>query len=240
MKFNGISLLKSRFNYSQQALPQSISQVARQSEKMVQLIAVGGEYFTVSGHGYYPQGNIYRDRHAIDPWQFQGLEECLIAGILCNNAQLVNHGIDQQQQWNTIGDADEGALIALAYKAGLERSLLSESMPRVDCLADLRQIGGMATLHDRFLPLPAHTQPHRVIYCRGRKKRILNYCQWCIDIYGNTMAINLDQIKEAIAVISDRQLEVIMLTKKYVPIDHQRLSHTDLSSGLVLLGCMGV
>ena len=244
MKFKGINLLKSRFSQPQQshhqAPPQDDLYQKQDLPKMVQIISVGGENFTVSGSGYHPQGNIYRDRHIIDPWQFQGLEECLIAGMLCNNAQLVSHVIEHHQQSMTIGNPYEGALLALAHKAGLDRSLLSESMPRVDCLNDLRQINGMATLHDRFLPLPAHAQPHRVIYCRGMKKRILNYCQWYIDIYGNTMAINLDQIKEAIAVISDRGLEVMMLAKKYVPIDHQRLSHADLSSELVLLGCMGV
>ena len=255
MKFKGISLLKSRFSQPQQSCHQSSPQNElhqdnpQQSDlhqkqdppKMVQIISVGGENFTVSGSGYHPQGNIYRDRHMIDPWQFQGLEECLIAGILCNNAQLVSHVIEHRQQSITIGNPYEGALLALAHKAGLDRSLLSESMPRVDCLNDFEQSTcGMATLHDRFLPLSDHSRPYRVIYCRSMVQKLLHHCQWQIDIYGNTMAISLNQIYKNIAIISDRGLEVMMLAKKYVPIDHQRLSHADLSSGLVLLGCMGV
>ncbi len=243
MKFNGISLLKSRFNQPQTSSHQGLRLDNPHSDegipKMVRMIAVGGEYFTVSGDGYHPQGNIYRDRHIIDPWQFQGLEECLIAGILCNNAQLLNHGIDRQQQWRTMGNVYEGALIALAHKAGLERSLISESMPRLDCLNDLEQMGGLATLHDRLLPLPHHLQPHRVIYYKSMEMRILKYCQAHIDIHGNTIALDFEQIHEAIAKMQDCQLEVIFLTKKYVPIAHQRLSRSDLSSELVLLGCVG-
>ena len=156
MKFNGISLLKSRFNYSQQALPQSISQVARQSEKMVQLIAVGGEYFTVSGHGYYPQGNIYRDRHAIDPWQFQGLEECLIAGILCNNAQLVSHVIEHRQQSITIGNPYEGALLALAQCVEFQ---LDDLAGRACRIAFLDPAGTENCLIE-LAELPADHAPH--------------------------------------------------------------------------------
>jgi cation-transporting ATPase F len=221
MQLDGLDLLQSRLG---------------QKQKIVKTIFVGGQIFLVSGVGYNPHGNIYYDRQPVDPWLLPGLEECLIAGLLCNNSQLVN----QDKQWKAIGDFDEAAMIALAYKAGLEPSQLSASMPRLDEIESIAEFNGMATLHD-LTPIVKKNSAHdHVVYIKSMMDWVLDYCDWMLNLDGKQVLMNLAQIKQAIANMQDQGLDVIILLKKNVPNTCQHLSPLDLRSGLVFVGIQGI
>ena len=63
-----------------------------ENQMTVQKILAGGEEFEVSGTGYEPIGEIQRDRKPIDLEKAPALRECLLAGMLCNDTQLVERG----------------------------------------------------------------------------------------------------------------------------------------------------
>lgn len=77
-----------------------------------------GELFTVDGLGYRPEGRFYRQGQVVDKSALADrpaaarLLECAQA---CNNAHLEKVG----GRWRVVGDPTEGALVALAGKAGL-------------------------------------------------------------------------------------------------------------------------
>src|SRR5690606_34057567 len=50
---------------------------------------------------------------------------------LCNDASLKSHK-EEEDRWEILGDPTEGALLVAAAKAGLDKSELEESHPRVD------------------------------------------------------------------------------------------------------------
>ena len=68
------------------------------------------------------------------------------AGLLCNDAQLQQKA---PHEWQVDGDPMEGALVALAMKAGLEPGALRAGHPRVDEIPFDAQHRFMATLHAR-------------------------------------------------------------------------------------------
>jgi cation-transporting ATPase F len=206
-----------------------------QKQKIVKTIFVGGQSFLVSGMGYNPHGNIYYDRQPIDPWLLSGLEECLIAGLLCNNSQLVN----QNKQWQAIGDANEAAMIALAYKAGLEPSQLSASIPRLDAIS-IAEFNGMVTLHDLTPILKKNSHRHHVVYIRSMVDRVLERCDWMLNLDGQQVLINLPTIKQAIASMKEKGLEIMILLKKDVPNIYQNLNLIDLNSELIFMGIQGI
>ncbi len=68
----------------------------------------------VTGSGYLPEGEFYKDDVKIDSLQDAHLKQLLIVGMLCNNSHLEHNG-----EWRIIGDPTEGALLVAAKKANI-------------------------------------------------------------------------------------------------------------------------
>ncbi|HLB72299.1 MAG TPA: HAD-IC family P-type ATPase [Candidatus Methanoperedens sp.] len=69
----------------------------------------------ITGSGYVPEGEFYREREKIDTSRDAHLVELLKIGTMCNNSYLENNG-----GWRIIGDPTEGALLVAAKKAGID------------------------------------------------------------------------------------------------------------------------
>ena len=98
---------------------------------------------TVTGSGYAPHGE-WKLAQGEPPAYGQG-EEIARVGLLCNDARL--HG--QQSEWRVAGDPMEGALLALAAKAGLGEAQERAAFPRLDEIPFDAAHRFMATLHAR-------------------------------------------------------------------------------------------
>jgi P-type Ca2+ transporter type 2C len=85
----------------------------------------------VSGTGYTPDGEFTTadDGGRVDPTA-PPLGRLLLAGALANDAHLVPPA-SAGEAWEVTGDPTEGALLALAAKAGLDRDQLAVDLPRV-------------------------------------------------------------------------------------------------------------
>ena len=97
----------------------------------------------VTGAGYEPQGEFRLEGSLAEP--SQPLLELLRAGVLSSDAQLVHEKEDQR--WHVHGDPTEGALVAAAAKAGLQKPQLDEELPRVDEIPFSSEAKRMTTLH---------------------------------------------------------------------------------------------
>lgn len=79
-----------------------------------------GEIAAVTGSGYSPSGAFFKDTKEFQPALDAALMLALKAAVLCNTAELKeNNG-----NWAVMGDPTEGALLALAMKAGIKKSEL--------------------------------------------------------------------------------------------------------------------
>ena len=94
-----------------------------------------------SGAGYAPMGTV-RQPDGSKPCA--DLRQLALIGLLCNDAEL--HESDDQ--WHVTGDPMEGALLALAYKAGLNAQTEHDAHPRRDLVPFDAAHRYMATLHD--------------------------------------------------------------------------------------------
>ncbi|MBU0664648.1 MAG: HAD-IC family P-type ATPase, partial [Proteobacteria bacterium] len=99
-----------------------------ENQMTVQEIVVDCLSYTVSGTGYNPLiGTIDNRDVAADHSISAALRECLLAGLLCNDSQLV----EEKGVWQVQGDPTEGALLTAARKGGLGPETLSAN-PRLD------------------------------------------------------------------------------------------------------------
>jgi Ca2+-transporting ATPase len=78
--------------------------------------------------GYVPEGCITQNGKTVEISTKPSLQECLQAGLLCNDAVLKQ----SEQTWVISGDPTEGALLVSARKVGLEYAALLKQMPRLD------------------------------------------------------------------------------------------------------------
>ena len=131
---------------------------------------------SVSGVGYAPEGGFHHASEIIDVAQdidaaqnlaqdaaLQALARC---ALLCNDAQLKQ---DETGSWQLVGDPTEGALLALAHKAGLDPIEMLQGFPRVDEIPFESEHRFMATLHHD------HTGG-AFILLKGAPERVLDLC----------------------------------------------------------------
>ena len=108
----------------------------------------------------------------IDVEKVPVLLEAVRAVLLCNDASVSREG----EEWQLRGDPTEGALVAVAMKAGLDPAFEAETLPRTDVIPFESEHRFMATLHHD------HDSRGR-IYLKGAPERILELCsaQWSVD-----------------------------------------------------------
>ncbi|MFP5384128.1 MAG: cation-transporting P-type ATPase [Gammaproteobacteria bacterium] len=136
------------------------------NEMTVQEILLADSNVQVSGSGYAPHGALLRDGSELDIGPEALLREVARGALLCNEARL--HRVDED--WQVEGDPMEGALLALAMKAGLDPAFEHEACPRTDVIPFESEHAFMATLHHD------HTG-HGFIVVKGAPERVLAMCR---------------------------------------------------------------
>lgn len=203
-----------------------------ENQMTVQAIYAGGQHYRVSGGGYSPKGDITsvngRDQNALVVEEIPSvLGDCLMAGVLCNDSQLKQTGVD----WSVVGDPTEGALITVAEKAGLSQVGLAAAKPRLDAIPFESDYQYMATLHD--------AKP-RMIYVKGSVEALLSRCTQMLDAQGQTIALDAAQIKQEVDAMAGQGLRVLAFAQKAAAMHQHAIDHDDIATDLVFLGVQGM
>ncbi len=200
------------------------------NQMTVQAIVAGGQEFGVSGTGYEPTGNIQRDGKAIDLEKAPALGECLLAGMLCNDTELV----DRDDHWKIVGDPTEGALLVAARKGGLDVKKASEHSPRIDVIPFESQRQYMATLHH------GTDDSSKVIYLKGAMEKVLSLCTQELDPEGREWPCDPDMIHRHAQSLAERGLRLLGFARGMVSPETDILDQDQLPSRLTWLGLQGM
>ena len=199
-----------------------------QNQMTVQEVHVGGDLFLVSGVGYAPEGNFTCDGESVTPQICPALQECLIAGLLCNDAMLIK----DDGEWRVEGDPTEAALIVAARKAGFERERLSVEFPRIDAIPFESLHQYMATLHGNA--------DNNVVYLKGGVESILARCSHAISRTGEVILLKADDCHLAAAQMAEKGLRVLAFARTGRDIFAAALEHGDVAGGLIFIGLQGM
>jgi Ca2+-transporting ATPase len=101
-----------------------------QNQMTVEEIFSGDKLYTVSGVGYSPIGDFMYENTKIEERSEVALMECLIAGLLCNDSNIVY----LDERWKIEGDPTEAALLTSALKSGISRSEIQSRFPRINTI----------------------------------------------------------------------------------------------------------
>jgi magnesium-transporting ATPase (P-type) len=198
------------------------------NEMMVESIAASGHLIEVTGDGYAPHGLFLEDGIDVDIERLAPLREMTRGALLCSDARLVQ----QEDQWTVEGDPSEGALLAVAVKAGLDPDFESKAFPRTDVIPFESEHRLMATLHHDH-------EGNGFIYLKGAPERLLEMCRLERGADGDT-PIDRAFWQHRLEEIGSRGQRLLALATKQTIARHRELRFDDLDTGLTLLGLFGL
>ncbi len=192
--------------------------------EMVAVEAFAGDRVEITGTGYAPEGTFLDDGKVLraPPPAVRALLE---AGLLCSDARVVLvNGV-----WRVEGDPTEGALIAAASKAGIERGRAERRRPRLDALPFESERRFMATLH-------AGEGAGPWVVIKGAPEEVAGRSS---DVAWPGELSPSAALPWAAEMAGRGQRVLAVATKLEQGVPHA-LEHVDLESGFTLLGFVGL
>ncbi len=186
------------------------------------LLTVTGTHW-VSGAGYAPVGQIDNAADA-------SVQALALVGLGCNDARL----FEQDGVWRVDGDPMEGALIALAIKAGLDQHGLLSTLPRQDEIPFDAQHRYMATLHR---PGDGDAEAALVLV-KGAPEQVLAMCTHQLGADGSTQPLQAGYWQAGIAEAASGGERVLGFARKRLATTPHRFGFGDMH-GLELVGMIG-
>ncbi len=201
-----------------------------ENQMTVREILAGGKWFAVTGGGYEPKGEIQIDGAAVKVAEHPALAECLRAGVLCNDSQLVR---DEGGRLKVQGDPTEAAMLVAGEKGGLPHADTHKESPRVDVIPFESEHMFRATLHDV-------RAGGRVIYKVGAVERLLDRCADALDEHGKNVPLDKAAVHRAVEQMAERGLRVLAFVRRQVDSNHAKLEPSHVAEGLTFLGLQGM
>jgi len=199
-----------------------------ENQMTVQTIYAGEHHYSLTGDGYIPHGEVRDGEDNPLDWGAMPppLQQCLMAGMLCNDATLVR----ADQHWTIVGDPTEGALLVAAHKAGLSESALAQSYPRIDSLPFESEFQYMATLHQQ-------DGEGQWLLLKGSVEAVGRCCDRRLTSDGDSVPLDLEHLALQVDRMASRGLRVLAFAAKTW--HSHGIDHTDLT-GMVFLGLQGM
>jgi Ca2+-transporting ATPase len=190
-------------------------------------IYLDGGFIEVTGTGYEPVGEFYRDGKKLDPSD-PVLQKYLKAANLCANAKLYQ----EDERWRIKGDPTEGAFLVAAAKAGLMEYQAGNDNPLV---------GEIPFTSETKRMVVAYREPDGVMaYSNGAAEVILKACEY---VYRDGREVKLDEdervrIHGKIHQMAAEALRVLGTAYKSLPGEFN--AEESAVRGMVLLGLGGM
>jgi Ca2+-transporting ATPase len=183
---------------------------------------VNGKRFGVTGEGYSPTGQFFKDEKPFNPLRDPDTSLLLHGGLLCNDAHLEQTGNGNGEvSWRVVGDPTEGALVVAAAKAGLWRKEVDEELPRVQEIPFDSERKRMTTIHKANGKAGnlCFSCPPIVAFVKGAPDFVLDLCNSVVE---NSVRVPLsdDKRKEVLDMVTDMAGHALrVLGVAYRPLD---------------------
>ena len=195
------------------------------NEMTVQKLATAERLIDVSGVGYAPHGGFSIEGSDVDAAE---LADIARAALLCNDATLRETG----GEWKLEGDPTEGALLTLAFKAGLDARFEAENLPRIDVIPFESEHRFMATLHHDHAG-------HAFAFVKGAPERLIGMCTQQRQA-SEDKPIDPAFWHGLIDTLASEGFRVLALACVPMEQGKRELAFADVETGLTLLALVGI
>ena len=195
-------------------------------------------YWDITGHGYVPKGQFYKNGETVDPRQYSEIYQLLLGGLLASDARFeVDPGNDgMPDAYRIIGDPTEGALVVAAAKATLKRDDVEQQYPRVNEIPFDPARKRMSTIH----PNPDGTG--WIVFCKGAPEIVLDRCE---TIFENGEIVPLtEQAREDIRAANKRfahqALRVLAVAQRFLSELPDEITPDSIERHLTFIGLIAM
>ncbi len=199
------------------------------NEMAVTEVALAEASLTITGEGYSTSGELFLDGQPAGQATPASFGRLARTALLCNDAHLRS----EEGNWRVEGDPMEGALLAMAGRAGLNLREERARWRRNDAIPFDAAYRFMATLdHDH--------EGHAAISVKGAPEAVLAMCDR--QDAGGEEVEALDQAfwSERAAVLAGEGQRVLALAWCPVEPTQTVLERSEVDNGLILLGLVGL
>ncbi|MHC1742477.1 MAG: cation-transporting P-type ATPase [Syntrophobacteraceae bacterium] len=202
-----------------------------ENQMTVREIVAGKEKFILTGAGYNPSGTLSpATEDGAKAVSNVALEECLRAGLLCNDSRLLQN----DERWTIEGDPTEGALVVSARKYGLHEGNEVQAHPRLDVIPFESEHQYMATLH------PPSNGDAPMVYLKGALEALLPRCTRRLMKDGREVSLDAGNVHKHVEAMASLGMRVLAFARKRWPALDQPLSHDGVATDLTFLGLQGM
>ena len=224
-----------------------------QNEMTVTRLWGDGEFISVTGSGYTPQGEFLKDGKPISLRESPVNKTALWLGTLNNDAQLEPAGEqDGREIYRMVGDPTEGAILVAALKAGASAKDLNESFPRAQEIPFDSVRKRMLTIHSVDSPKDDDISPMNgedakrdlyVIAVKGAPDIVLGLCTQVMTSDNHDKPLT-DQIRQEILAANDAMtgdaLRVLGVACRGVTVMPEEINSEALEKDLTFVGLIGM
>jgi len=198
-----------------------------ENQMTVRKMWIGGHLIDVGGTGYEPRGQLVRDGQVIER-PSGTLARLLEIGAVANNSTISQ----AEAGWQVEGSPSEGALLAVAQKAGLDPEMLADTIPRLAEIPFSSDRKYMATLNQGQGERP------NLLYVKGAPERVLSFCT---HIVWDGKRVRLTPEHEAdvnavIGSLASQALRVLAGAYREMDSHQEEISPLDVETGLTFVG----
>jgi len=175
----------------------------------------------VTGAGYKPEGKFYKNDKEINPLQDKQLFSLLRTGMLCNNSEL---NLTLLGGWEVKGSPSEGALLAVAGKAGLKDMRKQHKMLKEISFSSERKI--MSKVYSE--------NNENMVYVKGASEYVLRLCK-----YYNGRKLNKKMVEKILKIneeMASKGLYTLALAYKKL----HKIDSKNIENDLNFLGMVGM
>ncbi len=208
-----------------------------ENQMTVRTVWTPGGLFEVTGSGYAPDGTLL-DHHGAPPNldSQPALRWSLLTGVACSDAVLTEH----DGRWSVVGDPTEGALLAVAAKAGLGADQVARLLPRLATVPFSSERQYMATLNR-----DTGEEPDRcVVLVKGAVERVLDLCDAEMEPDGRLRPLDRGAVVGAADDLASQGLRVLATAMRPAvssdDLEPERFGGDTLTGGLVLTGLLAM
>jgi len=226
-----------------------------QNEMTVTRLWADGQFISLTGTGYVPQGDFLVEGKPVDISDYPGALTALWLGVLNNDAEIETTGASADQQtYRIVGDPTEGSLLVAAAKAGALHIEIDKAYPRENEVPFDSERKRMITIHHVSEPNPEDPSPFQnnkmkdwdVIAVKGAPDVVLDLCSRYQTMNDESKPLNeagRKRILDANDLMTKDALRVLGLAyrvERDVPDNPEEIKAEHLEKDLVFVGLVGM
>lgn len=196
------------------------------------IFVLGQKKIEVSGEGWEPKGKFFQNKKQIAPLENNHLTKLFNIVSMCNNSKLIKN----KKGFDIIGDPTEAALVVLAEKAGLKKTVLLSKEKIVDDIpfnSKWKYRASLSVLSDRGV--------HREIYVVGAPEAVMSRSTYLLKNGRKAKMTSADKnlLVTEINNMTNEAMRVLGLAYKEVGKNFNNLEEENVSN-MIFVGLVGM